>query len=138
MAVEHLEATLQVCRFNGGAVKTDEFLDKLVVESGDNVKKRKRPNARVDVMTIQQTEFADAEEPSEAFAETLAARLHDASIWLNKQDVELFDELRAKGFNTDFLITGWINADQLDLDLPPSLLRACGTLGLKITIITND
>ena len=138
MAVEHLSATLQVWRSTGGKPEPAEFLDKLVVAAEDNVKKRKTPNPRVDVMFIERSEFANDEEPSESFAAELETRLVKAAGWLDKQPDSLFSSLRSSGFKTDLLFTGWIDCDQMDLDLPPALLSSCGKHGLKISIITND
>lgn len=138
MAVEHLSASLQVWRYTGGKPKPAEFLDQLVVDDDDSVKKRKTPNPRVDVMFIEQSEFVNDEEPSESFAAELESRLTKAAGWLNKQPINLFKSLRKSGFKTELLFTGRINCDQLDLDLPPELLKSCGTHGLKISIITND
>lgn len=138
MAVEHLSVTLQVWRYTGGGPKPTEFLDRLVIAPGDTVKKRKTPNRRVDVTAIEIGEFSDAKEPREAFVEELENRLTRAADWLGKQPPEVFATLRESGFYTDLLFTGWIDCDQLDLDLPPVLLEACGKLGLKISIITND
>ncbi len=138
MAVEHLSATLQVWRTTGGKPKPAEFLDNLVVSAGDNVKKRKTPNPRVDVMFIELSEFADDEEPTESFASELETRLFNVSGWLDQQPASLFSSLRSSGFNTELLLTGWIDCNQMDLGLPPALLSSCGKHGLKISIITND
>lgn len=138
MAIEHLSATLQVWRYTGGKPKPAEFLDQLVVDADDSVKKRKTPNPRVDVMFIERSEFANADEPSESFAAELETRLTKAAGWLNKQPDSLFKSLRKSGYSTELLFTGWIDCDQMDLDLPPALLAACGKHGLKISIVTND
>ena len=138
MAAHHYSVTLQVWRFTGSRPKMEEFLDQLVIHPSDNVKKRKTPNRRVDLFLIEQAEFSDAEEPSEAFAQELESRLAQATKWLDKQPVALFTNLRKTGFNTVVLFSGWIDCDQMDLDLPAVFLKACGRLGLKISIITND
>lgn len=88
-------------------------------------------------MSIEISEFAETVEPTEAFVTELESRLIKTANWLEKQPVALFQLLREKGFFTNLLFTGWIDCDQLDLDLPPPLLFACGKLGLKICIITN-
>lgn len=135
MGAHYYSFALTVWRYEGRRPKAAEFLDQLIVDPGDAVKKRK---TLVDLLLIEQSEFTDAEEPSEVFAEELASRLTIAAEWLNKQPVTLFKALRRTGFNTNVLITGWIDCDQMDLDLPAVFLKACGRLGLKISIITND
>ena len=89
-------------------------------------------------MSIEIGEFAETDEPTEAFVAELESRLTKIAQWLEKQPVALFQSLREKGFFTNLLFTGWIDCDQLDLDLPPPLLSACGKHGLKVCIITND
>ena len=138
MAVDHFSVSLQVWHISGCRPKPAEFLDQIVDSSSDFAKKRKTPNQRVDLLRIQRSEFADAEEPSEAFAAEFEQRLIAVADWIDKQPKALFGTLRKAGFSTDLLFTGWIDGDQMDLDLPPKLLAACGKLGLKISIITND
>jgi len=137
VAVEHLSATLQVWKI-GGRPTVAEFLDQLVVDSKDEVKKQIKPNPRVDLMFIERAAFSAAEEPSEAFAAELQNKLTNVAQWLNKQPTTLFNTLRQAGFKTRVLFSGWIDCDQLDLDLPPVLLESCGRLGLQVSIITND
>ncbi len=61
-----------------------------------------------------------------------------AADWLARQPPSLFKEFRTAGRGTDLLIEGWIDQDQFDLDLPVEFLRACGVLGLSVSICTND
>jgi hypothetical protein len=138
MAVEHFSVTLQVWRYQGGPPNPTEFLKQLQIDPTDHVKARMDPNSRVDLLLIERSEFADAEEPSEAFVEELESRLTKIAQWLNKQRAGLFSELRESGFYTEILFSAWIDCDQMDLDLPVPFLEACSRLGLKISIITND
>jgi len=138
MGVENLSATLQVWRYVGGPPRTEEFLNRLVIEPTDNIEKVKAHNHRADLMSIELSEFSKAEEPTEAFVYELDIRLKHVARWLERQPKTLFSDLRHSGFRTHVLFTGWIDGDQLDLRLPPELLRICGELGLGIEIITND
>lgn len=138
LGVHNLSLTLQVWRYVGDPPLPDEFLSQLVFDSDDTAQIQENPSPRVDLMSIEIGEFADAYEPTEAFVAELESRLTNIAYWLEKQPVALFQSLRKNGFFTNLLFTGWIDCDQLDLDLPPPLLFACGRLGLKISIITND
>lgn len=137
VAAQYYSFSLQVWRFVGGNPQLSEFLEKLVVGPDDGIRKIKKPNHRVDLVMIEEAEFKDAEEPSEAFVQELETRLIRVAKWLNKQPPLLFRSLRKCGFNTEILVTGWIDCDQMDLYLPPTFLKACGRLGLKLSIITN-
>ncbi|MCR9116607.1 MAG: hypothetical protein NXI22_06620 [bacterium] len=138
MGVQYLSVTLQVWRYSGGPPQPDEFLNQLVVGRDDTIKKQKKPSPRVNVTSIEIGEFTETEEPTEAFVAELENRLVAAAHWLDRQPDTLFRSLRDSGYFTILLFTGWIDCDQLDLDLPPALLSACGRLGLKVSIITND
>jgi hypothetical protein len=138
LGVHNLSLTLQVWRYVGGPPLPDEFLNRLVLDPEDSVRKQRSPNPRVDLMSIEIGEFGETDEPTEAFVTELESRLTKIAHWLEKQRVEVFQSLREKGFFTNLLFTGWIDCDQIDLDLPPAFLVACGKLGLKISIITND
>jgi hypothetical protein len=138
LSVYNISVTLQVWRFVGDPAQPDEFLNQLVLEPEDSVQKLEGIDSCIDIMSIEIGEFADADEPTEAFATELENRLTKTAHWLEKQPIGLFQSLREKGFFTNLLFTGWIDSDQLDLNLPPSLLLACGNIGLNISIITND
>ncbi len=138
MGVHHLSVTLQVWRYSGGPPQPDEFLNQLTFASDDTARKQKKPNPRVGVTSIEIGDFVEADEPTEAFAAELESRLTAAAHWIEKQPDGLFQSLREMGFFTRLLFTGWIDCDQLDLDLPPVLLSACGKHGLTISVITND
>jgi hypothetical protein len=45
---------------------------------------------------------------------------------------------RAAGLELSAFVGGWIDGDQMDLDLPAPFLQACGNAGLAISIVTND
>jgi len=83
-------------------------------------------------------DFSTQEEPVEAFVKALTIGMKSAAKWLSKQSVSVFKDLRQSGFVTDVFIGAWIDVDQMDLDLPPEFLRACGKHGLTVSIITND
>ncbi|HEY1016797.1 MAG TPA: hypothetical protein VGE07_29060 [Herpetosiphonaceae bacterium] len=79
-----------------------------------------------------------AEEPTEQFAAAIQAQLERAALWLAAQSAERIRAARDQGVDVDVFAGMWIDDDQLDLTLPPSLLLECGRLGLPITICSND
>jgi hypothetical protein len=139
VAVETISFTLRTWHREGKRVPAAAFLDKLVIAPGDPARREKGPgDPRVELLSLAAEDLAEAEEPSEAFAAALLQGLQRAARWLAKQPPDLFRGLREAGFVTDVFIGAWINSDQMDLDLPPEFLRACGKLGLTISLITND
>ena len=143
MAVQNLSVNLRASHPQGSRVSHDSFVGHLSIEPIDpvvNVVKSKSQwmAALVVMVAIEIGEFVDAEEPSEAFVTALRERLIAAGDWLSRQPISVFDTIRNGGFRCDVFISGWIDCDQFDLDLPPNLLLACGERGLEITICTND
>jgi hypothetical protein len=122
-----------------------EFLDRLLIAPGDPVTVESGPGVpRVRLFSVAQEDFAQVDTTADAGAksEAFAAAVHDglvrAAKWLARQQPEVFERLRADGRVTDVFVGGWMEQDQFDLDLPPEILRACGTLGLTLSICTND
>jgi hypothetical protein len=120
-------------------VSASLFADKISIRSTDSVKKAKGPGVpRFELLSHEASTFAREDEPTRAFAAALRDSFLNAARWLAKQSSEVFECLRAAGYETDIFIGVWIDSDQLDVDLPPEFLLECGRLGLTISIITND
>ena len=129
----------------GRKISPAEFLDRLLFAPGDPVAVEDGPGAtRIRLLSIAREDFdeisitTDAGARSEAFAAAVREGLIRAAGWLARQSPLVFEELRAAGRIADVFVSGWIDQDQFDLDLPPEFLRACGALGLTISICTND
>ena len=143
--VEWLQFTLRAWDRTGDDVQRAEFLDRLVIVPGDPVVVEDGPGApRVRVFSVSMEDFANVDTTHDAGAQTeaFAAAIHEglvrAANWLNRQPPNIFVELRAAGRVTDLFVGGWVTDDQFDLDLPPEFLRACGALGLTLSVCTND
>ena len=143
--VEWLRFTLRAWDRDGEAIAPAEFLDRLSIEPGDPAVVQDGPGvARVGLLSVSMEDFAqvdtsqDAGARSEAFAAAVQEGLMDAAKWLARQPAIVFEELRAAGHGADVFVGGWIDQDQFDLNLPPEFLRACGALGLTLSICTND
>ena len=139
MGVETISASLRIWSQTGDQPPAASFFHNLVIQPGDPIKKGEGPGVpRVELVSLALPDFSEAEEPEEAFVEALNAALLRGAEWLARQSPEVFESWRAAGFITDLFIGAWIEEDQLDLDLPPEFLTACGRLGLTISICTND
>jgi hypothetical protein len=143
--VEWLKFTLRAWDRTGAAVRRAEFLDRLIIASGDPVAVEDGPGVpRVRLLCVSMEDFAnvdttqDAGAQTEAFAAAIREGLVRAASWLSGQPPNIFVELRAAGRVTDLFVGGWMTDDQFDLDLPPEFLRACAVLGLTVSVCTND
>jgi hypothetical protein len=143
--VEWLEFCLRAWDRRGRKVAPAEFLDWLRIAPSDPAAVEEGPGApRVRLLAVAMKDFdevditADAGARSEAFAVAVHDGLVRAAAWLARQPAAVFEELRAAGRVTDVFVGGWISQDQFDLELPPEFLRACGALGLTVSVCTND
>ncbi len=94
-------------------------------------------NAHLDICLLRLEDFADQEEPTEAFAVATRNALIEFAHWMTRLSVSTFDELRGDGFKTAVLVYSWIEQDQFELILPPELLLELGRLKLPVQIMTE-
>jgi hypothetical protein len=135
VAIETLSFTLRAWDRSGKLVPDSIFFEKLQILPEESFE---RTRVGIELFSMSASDFSEAEEPWEAFAEELRKRLFAAKKWLQKQPTDLFATLRKKGLVTDIFIDAWIDSDQFDLDLPPEFLSECGKHGLTLSIVTND
>lgn len=95
-------------------------------------------SAWVELFSVHMSEFECADEPTEAFADSVAQGFGKAAEWLNARPAGAFEVWRRLGRKSDVFIRGWLLNEQFDLAIPPSFLLACGRLDLPIKICTND
>ncbi len=143
--VEWLQFSLRAWHRSGDQKEAAKLLSRVVIAPGDPASVEDGPGVlRVRLLNVSMEDFAhvdtgeDAGAQSEAFAAAIREGLIRAAEWLNRQPAEVFEELRAAGCVTDVFVGGWMTDDQFDLDLPPEFLRSCGTLGLTVSVCTND
>lgn len=143
--VKWFQFTLRAWHQSGDRNVAAKLLHGLAILPGDPVVVEDEPGVpRVRLLSVSMEDFAqvdttaDAGAQSEAFAAAIRRGLIRAGEWLSRQPVELFEEIRAAGCVTDVFVGGWMTDDQFDLDLPPQFLRACGALGLTMSVCTND
>jgi hypothetical protein len=143
--VEWLEFSLRAWDPDGRRIRRAEFLGRLSIARGDPAVVQKGPgDPNVRLLAVSMEDFADVDTTEDAGArsEAFARAVHDglvrAAEWLARQPAGVFEKLRAAGRVTDVHVGGWVTQDQFDLDLPPEFLRACGALGLTVSVCTND
>ena len=139
MSLEWIRVSLRAWDPTGDEIPDAAFFEKLHFAPGDAPQRATGPGVpRVELLSLEAADYSDAPEPSEAFAAALHERLMLGAAWLEKQSPATFDELRQAGIKTDVFIAAWMDADQIDLVLPPEFMRACGARGLSLSLITND
>jgi hypothetical protein len=143
--VEWLTFCLRVWDRRGDKRASADFLDRLLIGPGDSVTVEYGPGVpRVRLLTVAMKDFAEVDTTADAGArvEAFSAAVRDglmlSAVWLARQPIAVFRELREAGRITDVFIGGWVTRDQFDLELPPDFLSACGMLGLTVSICTND
>jgi hypothetical protein len=124
--VEYLHFTLRAWDKRGLPIPKRDFLERLSFVPGDLAVVEDGPGAaRVRLVNIAFDEFSDVDtsedagSQSEAFAAAVRDGLMQAAKWLSRQPNQMFEDLRAKGHETDVFVGAWITDDQFDLDLPP-------------------
>jgi hypothetical protein len=98
----------------------------------------KSQRARIILFAVEVRECAHAEEPTEEFVGRVRVGFEAATRVLAGCSSEGLARWRDVGGRADVFIRGWMDQDQIDLDLPPAFLAECARLDLPIRICTND
>jgi hypothetical protein len=143
MGLETVEVSLRVWTGTADTVPDDSFLNRLSYDIGKDVEGVDSSDspwktARVILASVEMKDLQDAEEPTEAFSQMLNEKLIRSATWLQQQDPVVLQSLRESGHKTDIYIGGWLDDDQLDLNLPAEFIAACARHQLPITLINND
>ncbi len=142
MSVGSVLIGLQASRRDGRGVTTAEFLAPLDIRSGEVEATRADGGAWASGMVCFSVTrlgaFAGAEEPTEAFFARLVEAFRAAGRFLDGRAQEVTSKLRACGLSLRLFIEIRMDHDQMELELPPELLAACGRHALGIYVISND
>jgi hypothetical protein len=93
---------------------------------------------------VRETDFAhvdkarDAGAQSEAFYRAVIDAFRDAGRFLELRPAEMTAKMRATGLSIRIFVDVRMDQDQMELELPPDFLAACGRHGLPIYVISND
>jgi hypothetical protein len=129
-------------------VTSAEFLDPLNILPGEVEAARAEggpwASGMVYFAVVRYSDFAhvdasaDAGAQSIAFEAAVAEALRAAARFLDRRPPAILVAMRAKGLSMRLFIEIRMDQDQMELELPPELLAACGQHGLGVFIISND
>lgn len=142
MAVFHLEMTLVGSFPDGQIVSEDKFAGPLRAVVGERVLRvesghSKWQSGQVQFMNRNLEFYKDAAEPSEVFFAEIAETFVFIASWIDERRSEL-DAVRKSGLHVFLLIDVFMDQDQMELTVPPVLMRALGMAQIPIQIIGND
>ncbi len=80
----------------------------------------------------------DAGARTEAFFAGVVEAFRDAGGFLDRRSPETTATMRLAGLSLRLFVEVRMDQDQMELELPPDLLAACGRHGLAVYIISND
>jgi hypothetical protein len=129
-------------------VTTAEFLCPLDIQPGEVEATRADGGAWASAMVyfgvIRQSDFAhvdtsaDAGAPIQAFEGAVKDAFLAAGRFLDRRPPNVTASLRASGLSLQLFVEIRMDQDQMELELPPELLVACGRHSLGMYIISND
>jgi hypothetical protein len=142
MAVFHVEITLVASFPDGQIVSEDAFVGPVRAVAGGRVLRvesghRKWQSGQVEFLNRNLEFYKDAAEPSVAFFEEIADTLAFIAGWVDERRSEL-EAVRRSGLKIFLLLDIFMDRDQMELTLPPVLLRACGEAQIPVQIVSND
>ncbi len=138
-----LVSTSVFLRGHGGECPTGtSFFELMDVRAGDGFKLLPSDSpwqaALITLVEVAIEDCLKAAEPWEEFAVRINSGLKNAAKWLLSGRDQRLAAWRQSGRMADVVIGGWLEDNQFDFVFPPEFLLACGSLGLQITISTND
>jgi hypothetical protein len=148
MSVGSVLIGLQASRAGGRGIATDEFLTPLNIQPGEVEAARadggEWASGMVYLSVVRLSAFADIDDsidagaPTEAFFAGLVEAFRAAGRFLDRRPPEVLAALRAVGLSLRLFVDVRMDDDQMDLELPPEFLAACGRHALTVYIISND
>jgi len=142
VAIKQISISLIGNYSDGRNVGVDDFKRPLSISKSDQIVKvtvDRGPwaNGVVVFMRGDIRSYASEPDPDEAFEKEIQDVCEYVAGWLAKRTTILHKMISAR-LDLFLLIDMWITQNQMDLDLPPSLLLVCGESKIKIQLITND
>jgi hypothetical protein len=129
-------------------VSAEDFIDPLKIHPGEVEATRADCGAWASGMVyfavVRQSDFshidtsADAGAQSEAFHAGVVEGFRAAGQFLSKRSPAVTRAMRASGIKLRLFIEVRMDQDQMELELPPEFLAACGMHGLGAYVISND
>lgn len=148
MSVGSVLIGLQASWRNGRGVTTAEFLEPLAIQPDEVEAVRadggEWASGMVYIAVIRDSQFdhidssQDAGAPSEAFYAAVVAAFRGAGRFLDQRSPAITAGMMAAGLSLRLFVDVRMNDNQMELELPPDLLAACGRHGIGIFLISND
>src|SRR5262245_9417584 len=82
-------------------------------------------SAQIVLFTVSIHECKSGDERYDEFERRVARGFKGAAKWLSARKPAAFAKWRKERKKAEIFISGWMNADQFDLTLPPEFLREC-------------
>jgi hypothetical protein len=148
MSVASVLIGLQASRKDGGEVTTDDFLTPLNLQPGEVEATRadagEWASAMVYFAVVRHSAYdyvdtkADAGAQSEAFFAGVVQAFRVAAQVLDRRSHEITSTMRMAGLSLQLFVEVRMDQDQMELELPPEFLSACGRHRLGMLVISND
>jgi hypothetical protein len=148
MSVGSVLIGLQASRADGEGVTTAEFLAPLAIQAGEVEATRSDAgewaSGMVYFAVVRHSDYShvdkstDAGAQSEAFFVGVAEALRSAAKFLDQRSPAITTAMRSAGLSLRLFVEVRMDQDQMELELPPELLAACGRHGLGVYVISND
>lgn len=148
MSVASILIGLQASRKDGRGVTSGEFLDPLNIQP-DEVEATRADgvawaSGMVDFEVVRMSAFADVDgsidagAPTEAFYAGVIEAFRAAGRFLDRRSPEVTAHMRAGGLSLRLFVDVRMDQDQMEVELPPEFLSACGRHDLSVYVISND
>lgn len=142
MAIRRISVALIGDYSDGREVGAEDFLTPLQISNSDPVvctESNRGPwaNGVIEFVDMEIELFLSDPDPYDSLEKSMYRKFEIIADWLSKR-TENLRELVGSGLNLRIFIDMFIQDDQLDLIIAPSLLLACGQLGIPVQLITND
>lgn len=134
--IRTISCSLVASRSDGKNVGKSEFVDLLDVEGFATTSDRGAwASSTVELLTLRCSDFS-GDEPYEAFSSALSSGLETTAQWLSRNSRAL--ARRPTELKVMVLLEATIDQDQIDLEIPPVLMSACGQCSASLQIVSNE
>ena len=148
MSVGSVLIGLQASRKDGTGVTSEEFLAPLDIRSGEVEATRadggEWSSGMVYFAVVRHSDFdhvdksADAGAQTEAFFTAIGNAFQATARFLDQRPPGVTTAMRGTGLSLRLFVDVRMDQDQMELELPPELLAACGRHTLGVYVISND
>ncbi|MCA9024303.1 MAG: hypothetical protein KDA86_03720 [Planctomycetaceae bacterium] len=148
MSVGSVMIGLQASRGDGEGVTTAEFLAPFAIQPGEVEATRadggEWASGMVYFAVVRHSDYnhvdksADAGAQSEAFFAGVGDAFRSVAKFFDQRPSAVTTAMRGGGLSLRLFVEVRMDQDQMELELPPELLSACGRHRLGVYVISND